>query len=236
MLAVLTISSCSQEGNQPLKMPHQVLLDLQAFQAKSKFANAAWEARGLRPSDSELSARLNRWFNNCAAQLITHVQQGAHKPQLKQTLVAGLNALARSDYDTEEREFVVDYFRELAQLVEVDVNDELTTWQYGQLAHALLNGVGRSKTEKAAPALTQACTKCKAALETFLLEQQPAIPSACFLVAQCEVCTELNLIEVPNGVKRMNFGKYTALQSLDRKEYTPEQAEAKLAQLKRSRE
>jgi hypothetical protein len=96
MLATLTISSCSQEGNQPLNMPQQVLLNLQAFQAKSKFANAAWQARGLRPSDSGLSARLNRLFNTCAAQLISLVQQGAPQPQLKQTLVAGLDALPRS--------------------------------------------------------------------------------------------------------------------------------------------
>lgn len=236
MLASLALLSCSQPDDQHSTMSPQTLINLQAFQAKNKFAVAAWEARGLNPSDNELSAHMNSLFNDCTDKLITQVQQGTTKRQLKQTLLTGLNTFDSGDYDTEEKEFVVDTFYELAQLVEVDMKDELNKWHYGSVVYALMKTFMRSEPEKAAPALTQGCTKCKAELETFLLEKREAIPSACFIVAQCQACTELNLIEVPDGVGRIHFGKYNALQRLDRKQYTSEQAKAKLEQLKSSKE
>ncbi|MDF7815689.1 hypothetical protein [Hymenobacter sp. YC55] len=149
--------------------------------------------------------------------------------------MTGLNTFASEDYDTEEREFIVATFSELAQVMEVDLKEELNTWLYGRVMYTLMKAFEREEPEKAAPTLTQACTKCQAILETVLLDKREAIPSACFVVAQCQACTALNLIEVPNGVGRIHFGNYNALQRLDRKQYTPEQAKAKLDQIRSSK-
>jgi hypothetical protein len=215
-------------------MSPQALWTLQAFQSENKFAEAAWKARGLNPSDSAVSARLNSLFQECTATLITQLQQGATTRQLQQTLLAGLRALDREAYDTEEREFIVAGFVELAQPVDVALNEALSAWLYGDATQELLKGLETSKPEKAAETLSQACTKCQAVLETFLLEKQQGIPAACFIVAQCQVCTALNLIEVGDGFRQIRFGNYNALQHLARRRCTREQAEATLEQLKKS--
>ncbi|RYU81832.1 DUF4844 domain-containing protein [Hymenobacter persicinus] len=217
-------------------MSSRTLINLQAFQAENKFADAVWEARGLNSSASELLAHMKSLFNDCTEKLIIQVQQGTTKRQLKQTLVMGLTTFDSGDYDTEEKEFIADRIYELAQLVEVDMKDELNTWSYGNALSALIEVFKSVKPQKAAPALTQECTKCKAVLETFILEKREAIPSACFMVAQCQACFELNLIEIPDGVARMHCGKYNALQRLNRRQCTSEQAKAKLEQLKNSKE
>jgi hypothetical protein len=233
LLGTLFLLSCSGENEKPYTMKPQVLTNLQAFRAKNKFADSEWKKRGLNPSAGSLSLQMNSLFNDCADELIKQVANGTNERKLKLTLLAGLEKFDSWNYDTEEKEFIVDYFYGLSQFIEVDIKEELNSWLYGSLLTTMMQAIdGVKGREKVIETLVQSCTKCQVKLKVFILEKQKGVPSAAFGIVQCPACGELNLIEVGDDVKRMEFDNYKVLEHLPRKQYTVEKAQARLEQLK----
>ena len=236
LLAGLITISYYPTTDRPSMMKPHVLTNLQAFRARDKFADAEWKARGLNPSDSALSARMNSLFNACADKLIKQVAGAPTEQQLRQTLIDGLESFNFSDYDTEEKEFIVDYFYGLSQFVGVDIKNDLNKWMYGSLLTMTMSAVNFfKKPEKVLETISHDCSKCEVALKIFVTEKQAGIPSAAFGIAQCPACGELNLIEVSNGVKQFRADNFQVLRWLDRQSHTPEQAKAVMEQLKTGR-
>src|ERR1700761_1832461 len=108
-----------------------ILHHLTIFRQRDKFSDAAWAERGLNPSNSVLCASLEKAFNKCTDQLITAVQAKSSPRVLRGILKKELRHLRRIDYDTEEAEFISDYFHLLARIVEVDFGNWLNGWHYG---------------------------------------------------------------------------------------------------------
>src|SRR5688572_13655802 len=104
---------------------------LTAFKLRDKFSDQAWNYRGLNPSSSEISSTLTRVFNLSADELIDAVQHKASEKQLKSILKSQLSKFNKHDYDTDEKEFICDLFFELAQIVNIDFKDNLSSWLYG---------------------------------------------------------------------------------------------------------
>ena len=172
-------------------------------------------------------------LNACAEELINQIQNDASNRQLKKTLKSGLSNLNKRDYDTEEKEFICDYFFELAQIVEVDIKDDLNSWLYGSTFNALMKVVNTfKKPEQVLETLCQDCTKCKSKLETFILKREAGIPDYAYQVVRCKECAEFNMIEVGPGVKEFRFGNYDTVEQLRKDEYTEEQAYVRLEQIK----
>ena len=233
LLAGLITVSCHPATDRPITMKPRVLTNLQAFRARNKFADAEWKARGLNLSDSTLSARMDSLFNTCADKLIKQVAGTPAEQQLRQTLSEGLESFDSSDYDTEEKEFIVDYFYGLSQFVGLDIKKDLNKWMYGSLLTAAMSAVSFfKKPEKVLETLSHDCSKCGVALKTFITEKRAEIPSAAFGIAQCSACGELNLLEIGNGVGQFRVDNFRVLKWLDRQSHKPEQAKAVLEQLK----
>jgi hypothetical protein len=215
----------------------QIILDrLNSFIEKDKFSFSAWEERGLNPSNIELSDRLQRVFNECAMSLTIEVNSDLKPSKLKSILKKTLDSLNSSDFDTEEREFICDYFLQLSEIISIDFKDNLNNWLYGKVLSTLFKFTsfikGRGKIDDK---FSQACTQCGSILETFILRREKGIPDHCWTIIQCNNCNEFNLLSVGPNIKEFRFGEYKSIEQLLKSEYTEEQARARLEQIKHFR-
>lgn len=212
----------------------QTVLDkLIAFRERDKFSTSAWEERGLNPSDSEMCIRLQNLFNDCAHDLIEATNSEFKPRQLKGILKSWLDSVNSSDYDTEEREFICDYFDELSKIVSVDFKDNLNSWLYGKVLNALIKVTSFFKAQgKIVETLSQDCTQCGSKLETYITRKEEGIPDHSWTIIQCNNCNEFNLLSTGPNIKEYRFGNYKSIEQLPKTAYTEEQANARLEQIK----
>jgi len=199
---------------------------------KNKFSYSEWEKRGLNPSPSELCEYLENNLNSCLNSLIDKAENNASQKELKKTLSLNLRSLNKSNLDTEEKEFVCDYYNDFSKIVEVDFKSELNNWLYGTLLNLLIKITELIKgKEKIIETLVQNCTKCNSKLETFILEKNEEIPDSGFFIVRCKSCREYNLIEKGSKIKRLRFGEYELTEQLAKKDYDLEGAKIRLKQI-----
>src|SRR5687768_12972282 len=98
------------------------------FKSRKKFSAEDWNERGLNPSSDQLCRHLSSFFNAAADKLIEKIKEGTSSRQIKALLKTEIESLDKSNYDTEEKEFICDLFSELANIVEVDFKENLNKW------------------------------------------------------------------------------------------------------------
>ncbi len=213
--------------------PKTTLDKLNTFIQKDKFSIPAWEKRGLNPSDDEMCNRLQNLFDGCAENLIEATNKNYNSRQLKKILKKWLESLNRSHYDTEEREFICDYFYQLSTMVSINFKNELNSWLYGKVLNSLfmLSFFFKGK-EKILEKLSQDCTKCNSKLETFILRKEDNIPDHTWKIVQCNNCNEFNLVSTGPNIKEYRFGNYKPIEDLLKTDFTEEQAIIRLEQIK----
>ncbi|MBO9561615.1 MAG: DUF4844 domain-containing protein [Niastella sp.] len=202
------------------------------FKQRDKFSVQAWNERGLNPSGDELCQYLTAFFNVCTDKLVNAVNSEESTKALTTLLDSELNRLKRSDFDTEEREFICDLFHELASIVHVDLIEQLTKWLYGSVLATLMKIQRTLRPEKIVETLRKPCTKCGTDLETLILRKEAGIPDYSWDVVRCNNCAELNLLSHGPDVKEVRFGNYQMVEHLPKDEYTYEQALTRLEQIK----
>lgn len=206
---------------------------LLAFKRLVKFSDSAWDKRGLTPSNDETCAILENLFNECANDLIQAAKSSFKPIQFKNILKNGLSQFNASDYDTEEREFICDYFFQLSVIVSVDFKGNLNRWLYGRIlstifkVHSFFKG-----QDKVIETLSQNCTSCESKLETFILRKEEGIPDYNWTVIQCLDCNEYSLLSVGPNIKELKFGNYIPVEQLNKSHFTEEQANIRLEQIK----
>jgi hypothetical protein len=206
---------------------------LNAFRKLDKFSTSAWEKRGLNPSDSDMCNRLQNLFNDCADNLIEATNSDFKPRQLKSILKSWLDSVNSADYDTEEREFICDYFDQLSKIVSVDFKDNLNSWLYGKVLNTLFKVTSFFKgQDKIVETLSQDCTQCGSKLETFITRKEEGILDYSWTIIQCNNCNEFNLLSTGPNIKEYRFGNYKSIEQLPKTEYTEEQANARLEQIK----
>lgn len=212
----------------------QTTLDkLNAFRKLDKFSTSAWEKRGLNPSDGEMCNRLQNLFNDCVENLIEATNSDFKQGQLKGILKSWLDSIHSSNYDTEEREFICDYFDQLSKIVSVDIKNNLNSWLYGKALNTLFKVSSFFKEQdKIVETLSQDCTQCSSKLETFITRKEEGIPEYSWTIIQCNNCNEFNLLLTGPNIKGYRFGNYKPIEQLPKTEYTEEQANARLEQIK----
>ena len=199
---------------------------------KKKFADSEWEKRGLNPSSHELCSLLESKFNACLNSIIVQVEENSKEKMLKLELLKGLKSFDKSNFDTEEKEFICDYFHEISKVIEVDFKNELNKWLYGLLLNSIFKISDFIKgKEKVIEVLSQNCTKCNSNLETFILRKDDSISDSDFFIVRCKSCREFNLIDKGPNVKQLRFGEYVLEEQLSRNQYDLEGAKIRLKQL-----
>jgi hypothetical protein len=211
----------------------KILEKLNTFRQKNKFSSSAWEECGLNPSDSMLCDKLENLFNNCADNLIEATNSDYTSRKLKSILKSWLDSINSSHYDTEEREFICDYFSQISKIISIDFKNNLNTWLYGKVLNTLFKVTSFLKgQEKIIETLTQDCTKCSLKLETFIIKKQDGIPDYSWKIIQCNNCNEFNLLSTGPNIKQSRFGEYKLIEQLQKIEFTEEQATTRLEQIK----
>jgi hypothetical protein len=208
---------------------------LAQFQERDLFSAAAWRARGLNPSSNEMSQALTAFFHDCAKELEKAGRAGQSSRQMKTILTSALSQVNKIRFDTEEREFIVDTFQELATIVGIDIRTQLSRWLYGYVLTTLLAVTRFLRPERIVEVLRQPCTQCGTPLETQILQKRAGIPDMHWHIVRCNQCKELNLISVGPDVASLRFGNYQQVESLSKEDYTHEQALARLEQIKHFR-
>ena len=210
-----------------------ILLQLNTFKNLNKFSDSAWYKRGLNPSDNDICERLERLFNKSADSLIEAINSDYSTKQLKNVLENNLKNFKRSDYDTEECEFICDYFFQLSEIVSVDFKDNLNGWLYGRILSTLLRITAFIKRDdRIIETLSQNCTKCHTELKTYIIKKEEGIPDYSWEIIQCINCNEYNLLSTGANVKEARFENYKIVEQLPKAEFTMEQAELRLKQIK----
>jgi hypothetical protein len=199
---------------------------------KKKFADVEWEKRGLNPSSSELCELMEEKLNLCLNSLINLVENNSSENNLKKTLRQSLRSFNKSNFDTEEREFICDYFYEISKAADIDFKNDLNNWLYGSFITSFLKITEFIKgKEKVVETISQNCTKCHSKLETFILENNNEIPESDFFIVKCKSCGEYNLIDIGAKIKRLRFGEYELVEQLPKKDYDIEEAKIRLRQI-----
>ena len=202
------------------------------FKQRDKFSPAAWDDRGLNPSNDELCQQLKTLFNSCADGLLEAIDKKYSTRQLKKVLKNELANFRSLEYDTEEKEFIVDLFYELSTIVNVDFNDDLNKWLYGSILTTLLKIKKVLKPERIVETIKQPCTKCGTDLETHIMKREQGIAETSWLIVKCNNCKEFNLLSHGPDVKETRFGNYQWVENLRMDEFTHEQALTRLEQIK----
>lgn len=138
-------------------------------------------------------------------------------------LKVSLLSLNPFDLDTEEKELVADYFSNIAQIVNINFDNELDIWMYG----FSINKNSSPKPITIEKTISESCSKCKALLNTDILKERKGV-SSFWLIVQCNNCNEFNLLSLPENIDRYIKGNYFVFDTLEQKTYLLEQAIEKM--------
>jgi hypothetical protein len=200
---------------------------LNEFITRDKFSNEAWEMRGLNSSGPEMSEYLNQYFNNIANKLVNIESNNTN--HYKETLLEGINGIDSVQFDTEEREFIIDTFLALSEITDTNLKKELTVWMYGVDISEML---ASNPVEEILRTVTVNCEKCKSDLITEIIEEQSGIPDFAYLVAKCNTCGAFSLIEIGPNVKNFKMKNYSIKEQLPKTKFTKHEANVRLEELR----
>ena len=216
--------------------PEQIKIQsLANFQLRDTFSNEAWEARGLHPSVSEISAKLKLIFDNIAIALMRAIEQNASQKELKVILKAQLSSVNKSEFDTEEKEFICDLFYELATILDVDISDQIERWLYGSTVSTFLKLQRLLTSKRPVETRRQPCSGCGIMLETMIMQKEEGIPDYSWIIVRCKRCNGYSSISIGPNVKAYHFGNYAFVEQLSKEEYSKEQVEIRLEQIRHFR-
>ena len=215
------------------------ILALEKLKRKEKFSNEEWNNRGLNPSEKSLCIKLEKSFNDLLTNLVSANNTKKTDKEIEFIFERYLKEIKSDELDTEEREFVVDYFAEIAEILNIrSINEKLNFWTYGIEAYNHEEAERKASEKILAEErerheiLSIECQKCKTQLETFVLERDNDIPSFEFDIIKCVKCSELNILDKGYGIKRYRFLNYELIEELAKEEYDLPKALQRLEQLK----
>jgi len=205
---------------------------LQELKDTRKFGYNNWVQRGLNPSSQEICELLESNIDNCLVELIQKLETESSDKDILKILKANLKKLGKN-FDSEEREFVADYYYKISKTLSIDFSSELNNWIYGSLFSSLkkVNEFFRGK-EKIVDTISKYCTNCNANLDTFILEKMDETILNDYNIVKCINCSEYNLIDNESGNKRIKFGNYELIEQLPKSNFKLEDAEIRLKQIK----
>ena len=208
-----------------------ILQTLGELAEKDKFSIKEWNDRGLHPSEDDVINYMNTRLDLVIAELVLAIENNASKRKLKRILKAGLSRYNRIDLDTEEAEFIVDYFDLLSYTIGIRFGDNLMRWLYGISLFWLMKITRIFKPERIINIKKYLCTKCSAELE-IQLKKKGSNSKSEWIIGKCLTCNEFNLMDTFADAKLTTFKNFYPQEHLSKDEFTEEQASIRLEQVK----
>ena len=213
-------------------MSNNELNQLANLKNARKFSDSEWIKRGLNPSSQNIVDLMETNIDNCLSDLIASIQESKTKNSKKAILKSNLRKNGKN-FDTEEKEFIADYYLKISKIIDVDFSKELNNWLYGSIFSMIksLSEIIKGK-EKIIETIENICTKCESNLETFVLEKMDSAIENDYNIVKCNKCSEYNLIDNGSGNKQIQFGNYELVEQLSKNTYNFEDANIRLKQIK----
>lgn len=209
--------------------------ELKYLLQKRKFADSEWLKRGLNPSSQDLCEILESNFDNCLISLIDLIEKSTSKDKLKKQLQISLKSFNKFDFDTEEREFICDYFFEISNYIDVDFRYELNKWLYGYLIALFVKGsqiFKKGKENKLDKKILSSCTSCSSKLIINVIQEEENIDLINYLIVKCKNCNEYNLLNVAGVLNKVEFEGFELIEELSGVDYSLDEAKTRLKQIK----
>jgi hypothetical protein len=203
---------------------------LENLKNTKKFSKEKWEKRGLNPSSENLCSKLEKLLDDLLTELISYCSSQKSVQEIEKIYEYYFEKIKSAELDTEEKEFVVDYFDEIARILDIQTNDVYDHEKAVKKASEKVLAEERKRHE----IISIECSKCKALLDTFILERDKEIPSFEFDIIKCVKCYELNILDKGPGIKRYRFLNYELIEELPKEEYNLEKALIRLEHLRNS--
>jgi hypothetical protein len=204
---------------------------LEEFRDRDKFSVSAWDSRGLGASESYISESLHIGFRNTAELLISAVSANATKRKLRSILLMGLRDCKKLSLDTEEKEYASELFYELSEIVGVDIKHQLNIFLYGYLLVGLIYIVRLIKPKRKLKIIHEQCESCNAFF-TFELDLKTVRPNESWVICQCLLCRHYFLIAHQESSQRLTYKNCMPVEYLAKDEFTQNQAENRLEQIR----
>jgi ssDNA-binding Zn-finger/Zn-ribbon topoisomerase 1 len=100
---------------------------------------------------------------------------------------------------------------------------------------ALLKLQSTFNPKKVLDTIKQTCPTCGGAIDTFIIQREEGIPDYCWNIVQCKNCKDYSMVSYGPNVKEAKFGNYELIEQLPKEEFTREQAEIRLEQVRHFR-
>ncbi|MGE6353104.1 hypothetical protein ACQKCJ_04420 [Flavobacterium sp. NPDC079362] len=95
---------------------NNTILALEKLKSIEKFSSEEWENRGLNPSEKSLCITLENSFNDLLSDLISANNSNKSDKEIENVFGRYFKEIKSDELDTEEIEFVVDNFAEIAKI------------------------------------------------------------------------------------------------------------------------
>jgi len=110
----------------------EILAELAAFQAATKFQRAESELRVPSRAPVALARPLEAALDRCASDLASLVKSGASPAELSMCIQTSLRSVEQL-LDKEDREYLAHHYDQLGKCVGIDMGPLLSRWLHGYL-------------------------------------------------------------------------------------------------------
>ena len=174
-------------------------------------------------------------INAAAEALNVAIQTNVSNKQLVAILKSHLYAFHKRDYDTEEKEFIGDLFHELASIVNIDFSNHLDRWLYGSVSHTFFKLGAALSRKKETETISEPCSGCGVQLETLIISKQRDIPDFSWNIVKCKACGAYSIVSYGPQVKEIRYTSYELIEQLPKDQFSRQEAEIRLEQLRHFR-
>lgn len=194
-----------------------------------RFTTSDWEKRGLNPSNAKVIKDLTDGINQCLDDLLTAASSGSTRQVLKDILAKSLLSYKSNDYDTEEREFLLDEFSAIGQALSIDLKEEVMIWMYGkEIADKLKAPDPRFSNVLWTHEIP--CSNCGQTLTVKVTMSKPESPKRYFL-GTCNQCQAYNVIPFGPQASAMTTENFVGIRAFN----SEREALDKMAELKQKK-
>lgn len=211
----------------------EILEELKRLISAEESDKDSWYGKEIwdHEHDAELISFISSRMHKCTVELIRGIEGNFEEWKLKAILKSHLQSFRRSDYDTEDAEFITECFEVLAYIIKIRFGSTLMRWLYGTPLWLLLK-IGRLiKPERTIAVKKQQCRNCGAELKIELMNVTDYNRDSVWIIGRCMKCNEFNLLESFPNSKRIRFHNFYPTDHLDKDEFTEEQAKTRLEQI-----
>jgi hypothetical protein len=209
IIGILTFSCIPNE--EKIKLNDNQISKLDSLKKSELYADSEWDKRGLIPSEKEKVEQMKLLTNECLDKIIEESRDYQTKSNYKKVLENGLRRFNKSDFDTEEKEFIADKFYEISLILDVDFKEQLNVWLYGRVM-IMLQKLFETK-DIAIRTNEVNCTKCNILLKELIIREENNIPEY-WIIVKCNDCGKHNFLPRQKNIKEVRYENCVFVKSL----------------------